>query len=173
MGAALHAERPPYDARSYVAEAELRNERELARALSSGFAAKGFHSMLQQLRVEISVLTELRRARRRANRLLHPKVRLVAECLLSFPGAIHRAPLSRLQRARCYWTYLGWIATHASPVPGPATGNGRRGPSLSCRPIRSGMCSVPRGRECDISNRQGVRGGGWKSTENGRRVRAG
>jgi hypothetical protein len=35
------------------------------------------------------------------------------------------------------------------------------------------MCSVPRGRECDISNRQGVRGGGWKSTENGRRVRAG
>jgi hypothetical protein len=30
-----------------------------------------------------------------------------------------------------------------------------------------------RGRECDISNRQGVRGGGWKSTENGRRVRAG
>ena len=50
---------------------------------------------------------------------------------------------------------------------------GRRGPSLSCRPIRSGMCSVPRGRECDISNRQGVRGGGWKSIENGRRVRAG
>ena len=34
--------------------------------------------------------------------------------------------------------------------------------SLGCRPIRSGMCSVPRGRECDISNRQGVRGGGWK-----------
>ena len=27
------------------------------------------------------------------------------------------------------------------------------------------MCSVPRGRECDISNRQGVRGGDWKSTE--------
>jgi hypothetical protein len=42
MGAALHAERPPYDARIYVAEAELRNERELARALSIGFAAKGF-----------------------------------------------------------------------------------------------------------------------------------
>jgi hypothetical protein len=61
----------------------------------------------------------------------------------------------------------------SGPVPGPATGNGRRGPSLSCRPIRSGMCSVPRGRECDISNRQGVRGGGWKSTENGRHVRAG
>jgi hypothetical protein len=62
------------------------------------------------------VRDRLRRARRRANRLLHPKVRLVAEYLLSFPRAIHRAPLSRLQRARCYWTYLGWIATHAAPA---------------------------------------------------------
>ena len=40
----------------------------------------------------------------------------MTEYLLSFPRAIHRAPLSRLLRARCYGTYLGWIATHAAPA---------------------------------------------------------
>lgn len=59
---------------------------------------------------------------KRANRLLHPKVRLVAE-YLSFPRAIHRAPLSRLQRARCYWTYSGG----SPPTPlRPGTGPGNR-----------------------------------------------
>jgi hypothetical protein len=48
---------PLYGARIYVAEAEPRNERELARALSIGLAVKGF---LTPLRVEISVLTELK-----------------------------------------------------------------------------------------------------------------
>lgn len=63
---------------------------------------------------------------KRANRLLHPKVRLVAECR----RAIHRAPLSRLQRARCYWTYLGWIATHAAPARCPARQQGTAGVAL-------------------------------------------
>ena len=66
---------------------------------------------------------------KRANRLLHPKVRLVAE-YLSFPWAIHRAPLSRLQRARCYWTYLGWIATHAAPARYQARQQGTAGVAL-------------------------------------------
>ncbi len=58
------------------------------------------------------------------------KVRLVAEYLLSFPRAIHRAPLSRLQRARCYWTYLGWIATHAAPARYRARQQGTAGVAL-------------------------------------------
>lgn len=58
------------------------------------------------------------------------KVRLVAEYLLSFPRAIHRAPLSRLQRARCYWTYPGWIATHAAPARYRARQQGTAGVAL-------------------------------------------
>jgi hypothetical protein len=54
----------------------------------------------------------------------------VAEYLLSFPRAIHRAPLSRLQRARCYWTYLGWIATHAAPARYRARQQGTAGVAL-------------------------------------------
>jgi hypothetical protein len=67
---------------------------------------------------------------KRASRLLHPKVRLVAEYLLSFPRAIHGAPLSRLQGARGYWAYLGWIATHAAPARYRARQQGTAGVAL-------------------------------------------
>lgn len=52
----------------------------------------------------------------RANRLRHPTVRLLAEYVLGYVSAIHRAPISRSQRAACYRDLTIWIARHANPM---------------------------------------------------------
>jgi glycosyltransferase involved in cell wall biosynthesis len=50
---------------------------------------------------------------RRASRLRHPTVRLVAEYLWGYVGAIRRAPLSPSDRRACYRELAAWIADRA------------------------------------------------------------
>lgn len=52
---------------------------------------------------------------RRANRLRHPTVRLLAEYIWGFVSAVRRAPLTSAERRRCY-QYLGlWMASRVLP----------------------------------------------------------
>jgi glycosyltransferase involved in cell wall biosynthesis len=61
---------------------------------------------------------------RRANRLRNPAIRLLVEYLWGYVGAIQRAPLSSIDRFRCYGHLVRWIADRALP------GSSRRiGPS--------------------------------------------
>jgi glycosyltransferase involved in cell wall biosynthesis len=53
---------------------------------------------------------------RRANRLLHPVVRLYAEYVFGYVTAIRRAPLPRRDRAECYRTLARWATGRAVPV---------------------------------------------------------
>jgi glycosyltransferase involved in cell wall biosynthesis len=55
---------------------------------------------------------------RRANRFLHPVVRLYAEYLWSYIAAIHRAPLSPMERRECYQVFASWLVGRARPVVG-------------------------------------------------------
>ena len=55
---------------------------------------------------------------RRANRFLHPVVRLYAEYFWSYITAIHRAPLTPAERRECYWVLTSWLAVRARPVVG-------------------------------------------------------
>jgi len=50
---------------------------------------------------------------RRTGRFRHPTIRLVAEYLLGFAGAIRRAPLSPADRMACYRELTGWITDRA------------------------------------------------------------
>jgi glycosyltransferase involved in cell wall biosynthesis len=52
---------------------------------------------------------------RRASRLRHPTVRLLAEYIGGFVGAIRRAPLSSADRRRCYGLLVRWMASRAMP----------------------------------------------------------
>ena len=52
---------------------------------------------------------------RRASRLRHPTVRLLAEYVGGFVGAIRRAPLSSHERRECYGHLLRWMASRAVP----------------------------------------------------------
>jgi glycosyltransferase involved in cell wall biosynthesis len=52
----------------------------------------------------------------RANRILHPTVRLYAEYFWSYIAAIHRAPLSPSERRECYRVFASWLAGRARPV---------------------------------------------------------
>jgi glycosyltransferase involved in cell wall biosynthesis len=52
---------------------------------------------------------------RRANRLKHPTVRLLAEYVGGFVGAIRRAPLSSAERRECYRHLARWMASRALP----------------------------------------------------------
>lgn len=52
---------------------------------------------------------------RRASRLRHPTVRLLAEYIGGFVGAIRRAPLSSAQRRGCYTQLIRWMASRAKP----------------------------------------------------------
>ncbi|MFC5996710.1 glycosyltransferase family 2 protein [Pseudonocardia hispaniensis] len=54
---------------------------------------------------------------RRANRLRHPEVRLLAEYVWGFIAAIRRAPLSSADRRRCYRDLASWLASRALPRP--------------------------------------------------------
>lgn len=56
---------------------------------------------------------------RRANRLRHPTVRLLAEYVWGFVAAIRRAPLSIADRRECYRHLAGWMVSRA--VPGPVS----------------------------------------------------
>ncbi len=53
---------------------------------------------------------------RRANRLLHPTVRLYAEYVWAYVAGIHRAPLSSADRRECYRELSDWVATRAHLV---------------------------------------------------------
>lgn len=46
---------------------------------------------------------------RRADRLRHPVVRLLAEYVWAYASAIHRAPLGRRDRLACYGRLGGWL----------------------------------------------------------------
>jgi glycosyltransferase involved in cell wall biosynthesis len=52
---------------------------------------------------------------RRANRLRNPIIRLLVEYLGGYVGAIQRAPLSPIDRFRCYGHLVCWIAVRALP----------------------------------------------------------
>ncbi len=50
----------------------------------------------------------------RANRLIHPTARLVAEYFWGYVGAIQRAPLRRADRRDCYLSLAQWILDRAT-----------------------------------------------------------
>lgn len=52
---------------------------------------------------------------RRADRLRHPVVRLVAEYVWAYVAAIRAAPLSSADRVRCYQHLATWLADRARP----------------------------------------------------------
>jgi glycosyltransferase involved in cell wall biosynthesis len=52
---------------------------------------------------------------RRSNPLRHPMIRLLAEYVWGYVGAIRRAPLSPRDRLRCYGHLLRWVASRALP----------------------------------------------------------
>jgi glycosyltransferase involved in cell wall biosynthesis len=52
---------------------------------------------------------------RRANRLLHPVPRLVAEYVLGYVAAIRRAPLSAADKRACFGHLARWVADRALP----------------------------------------------------------
>jgi glycosyltransferase involved in cell wall biosynthesis len=55
---------------------------------------------------------------RRADRLRHPIARLYAEYFWSYVSAIHRAPLSPVDKRECYRIFALWLAGRARPVVG-------------------------------------------------------
>lgn len=61
---------------------------------------------------------------RRANRLRHPLVRLHVEYLWGYVRAIQRAPLSPLDRLRCYGHLVRWAASRALPGAARRIGQG-------------------------------------------------
>lgn len=52
---------------------------------------------------------------RRASRVRHPAVRLLAEYVLGYASAIRRAPLSAAEQWECRRHLLRWLRTHAIP----------------------------------------------------------
>jgi len=52
---------------------------------------------------------------RRANRLRHPTIRLLAEYVWAFAAAIRRSPLTAADKRRCYRTLAGYVATRVLP----------------------------------------------------------
>jgi glycosyltransferase involved in cell wall biosynthesis len=52
---------------------------------------------------------------RRADRLRHPLIRLYAEYVLGFLGAVWREPLSTVERARCTVEVARWMAERSRP----------------------------------------------------------
>lgn len=52
----------------------------------------------------------------RANRLLHPTVRLLAEYVYGYARAIRRAPITPHDRQQCYRHLTAWLANRALPV---------------------------------------------------------
>lgn len=53
---------------------------------------------------------------RRANRLRHPTVRLVAEFVGAYVAAIRRAPLSAAEKRQCYGILAQWFGSRAAPT---------------------------------------------------------
>jgi glycosyltransferase involved in cell wall biosynthesis len=89
---------------------------------------------------------------KRANRLLHPTSRLYGEYIWGYTQAIRRAPLSRIERKRCYLLLARWAAGRVLPV-------SRR--TLGVR----GLQSPPSGSDADLSPRLTPLSpaGGWGS----------
>ncbi len=75
---------------------------------------------------------------RRANRLLHPTARLVAEYMWGYAAAIRRAPLSAADRRLCYRYLAQWVmdrGTARFSRPGPAPGDGELAPVPAGHPV--------------------------------------
>jgi glycosyltransferase involved in cell wall biosynthesis len=53
---------------------------------------------------------------RRGDRWRHPLVRLFGEYLLGYVAAIRRAPISSVDRWRCFQVFAVWVARHANPL---------------------------------------------------------
>ena len=79
---------------------------------------------------------------RRANRLLHPTVRLIGEYVGGFVGGIRRAPLSSSDRRECYGHLMRWMASRAvrrstgrieDSKPGPAPSTAPGGSTIASR----------------------------------------
>jgi glycosyltransferase involved in cell wall biosynthesis len=62
---------------------------------------------------------------RRADRLRHPVVRLVAEYVWAYVAAIRAAPLSSADRVRCYQHLATWLADRARPCRKARDGSSR------------------------------------------------
>jgi glycosyltransferase involved in cell wall biosynthesis len=62
--------------------------------------------------------------RRRADRLRHPTVRLLAEYVWAFADAIRRAPLSAADKRQCYRELAGYLASRALPWSSRRTADG-------------------------------------------------
>jgi glycosyltransferase involved in cell wall biosynthesis len=52
---------------------------------------------------------------RRADRLRHPAIRLYAEYLWGYASAIHRAPLPRAEKHKCYGHLARWLVSRVIP----------------------------------------------------------
>ncbi len=52
---------------------------------------------------------------RRADRLRHPTVRLLADYVWGFVGVVRRAPISPVERRQCYRYLTQWLASRALP----------------------------------------------------------
>jgi glycosyltransferase involved in cell wall biosynthesis len=81
---------------------------------------------------------------RRADRLRHPSVRLLAEYVWGYVAAIRRAPLSGAERRQCYRHLGQWLASRA--VPGSSQRMEDRPPAVLDQPTVS-VDTVVAGRE--------------------------
>ncbi|MFR9805613.1 glycosyltransferase family 2 protein [Pseudonocardia sp. RS010] len=81
---------------------------------------------------------------RRADRLRHPMVRLLAEYVWGFVAAVRRAPISPAERRRCYGHLAHWMASRA--LPGSSQRMEDR-PPVSVDPTEPSVDSIVAGRE--------------------------
>lgn len=73
--------------------------------------------------------------RRRANRLRHPVIRLLAEYVWGYVSAIRRAPLSGTDRRHCYRHLLRWLISRATRR--MSRNLGEPAPQPACRYVRA------------------------------------
>lgn len=90
---------------------------------------------------------------RRANRLLYPVARLLAEYVLGYVGAIRRAPLSADDRRECYRHLRRWLRSHAGPAARRLFGRGVPPAMSALRVAPPGMSidAIVAGRERGVS----------------------
>jgi glycosyltransferase involved in cell wall biosynthesis len=79
---------------------------------------------------------------RRADRLRHPTLRLYADYLWGYVGAIRRAPLSSADRRECYRHLAEWVSSRT--LPGRSGRAGEPGPGSVGSPLRQASTQVPR-----------------------------
>ena len=86
---------------------------------------------------------------RRANRLLHPAIRLYAEYIWGYVAAIRNAPLSPADRHECYRYLARWLASRTVPVAGRTVHGGALRTSESTSAVQAviSVNAVVAGRE--------------------------